>query len=552
MDIVLSSRLGFKGSWNWSTIIFLALVTLVIAILTCHLPLLSDDYFYLYVTTKVGLDYDRPIQNFSDFLESQYNHFLYVNGRAFVHFFYQFIDTFIGKWLFNLLNPLFFLTYVLLTAHYAVGRRSLPTVVMTVSLIMIMPIFSAFFLWMAGSMNYSWTTVIVLIFLFRFDRCENRRIDLSSWKTLLFSFIVGSMHEGITVPIAVGFMAVLLPRCWKLRYTERLWMLVAFTIGAIICTLFTIHRAEADSDDFLEMLYLRLDTWLDVISGLHLFYLMLVVFVVGLVFMREQTLKVMHDNIPWIIAILTTFAIVFVAGIPLLRPAYMIEYASLIITLRLLYAFKIGERLKDYVIGTLMVLLIFLFSIILYWSELNRKDFCFLEKQLLDGNNIVYLSDFEVPDYLRYYIIQLVRWRGIDMAVVNPKSPKCIILAQTYHLDYVVFYPPKLFSDMADKTKLFDEFTDCGYLPYYVKRKKEKEEIEKIGYVLRPATEEEKPWWVRMTGIQREDDGEISYDAIFEVVLIDNEEWIFVKKYPDVDQRLDYLEITYKEKDSNK
>ena len=102
---------------------------------------------------------------------------------------------------------------------------------------------------------------------------------------------------------------------------------------------------------------------------------------------------------------------------------------------------------------------------------------------------------------------------------------------------------------MADKTKSFDEFTDCGYLPCYIKRKKEKEEIEKIGYVLRPATEEEKPWWVRLTGIQREDDGEISYDAIYEVALIDNEEWIFVKKYPELDQRLDFLEITYKESD---
>lgn len=547
MDNNHFTKFCFIGKRDWSTILFLALVTLVIAILTWHLPMLGDDYFYLYISTGEGFDYERPVQNLSDFLESQFNHFLYVNGRVFIHIVYQFITTFIGKWLFNLLNPILFLAYILLIAHYAVKRCSLQTVVMTVSLIMIMPIFCAFYLWMAGSLNYLWTSVIVLIFLILLDRCEGRRIGWSSWKILLFSFVAGCMHEGITVPIAAGFLAVTLPRCWKLRHTERLWMLVVFTIGAIICAWFTIHRAEAESDDFLEMLYLRLDLWLGVISGLHLFYLMLVVFVVGLFFRRKQTMKVMHENIPWLIAILTTFAIVYVAGMTQLRPAYMIEFASLIIILRLLYAFKIGQQLKVFVMGTMVILLIVFFGFLLYWSELNRRHFCFLEKQLLEGNNVVYLDDYEVPSYLKYYILDWISWRDRDMEVFDPDSQLCVILAQSYHLDYVAFYPPKLLDDMA--TKSFDEFNDCGYMPCYIKRKKEKEEIEKIEYVLRPATEDEKPWWVRMTGIQREDDGEISYDAIFSVVLIDNEEWIFVKKYPELDQRLDFLEITYKESD---
>jgi hypothetical protein len=70
--------------------------------------------------------------------------------------------------------------------------------------------------------------------------------------------------------------------------------------------------------------------------------------------------------------------------------------------------------------------------------------------------------------------------------------------------------------------------------------------------VLRPATDEEKPWWVRLAGIQREEDGEISYDAIYAVVLMDDEEWIIVRKFKDLDYRLDYLEITYKENDLEK
>ena len=549
MDNYHFTKSCFIGKREWSTILFLALVTLVIAIMTWLLPMIGDDYFYLYVSTGEGFDYERPVQNLKDFLESQYNHLIFVNGRVYVHLVYQFIVTFIGKWFFNILNPLFFLAYILLTVNYAIERYSLSAVVMTVALHMIIPIFAAFYLWMAGSFNYLWAMVIILIFLILYDCHHSRRIGWSSWKILLFSFVAGGMHEGITVPIAVGFLAVTLPRCWKLRHTERLWMLVMFAAGAFICALFTIHRAEADSNDFMEMLYLRLDLWLGVIGGLHLFYIMFVVFVVGLFFRRKQTMKVMHENIPWLIAILTTFAIVYVAGMTQLRPAYMIEFASLIIILRLLYAFKISPGLKITVTGLLAVMLIGFWGILLHWSVLNRQNYCYLEKQILDGNNIIYLNDYEVPRYLKGYILDWISWRDRDMEVFDPDSKLSIILASTYHLDYIVFYPPQLLDDMADKTKSFDEFTDCGYLPCYIKRKKEKEEIEKIGYVLRPATEEEKPWWVRLTGIQREDDGEISYDAIYEVALIDNEEWIFVKKYPELDQRLDFLEITYKESD---
>ena len=129
---------------------------------------------------------------------------------------------------------------------------------------------------------------------------------------------------------------------------------------------------------------------------------------------------------------------------------------------------------------------------------------------------------------------------------LNPDNQYCSTLAKYYHVKSLAFYPRQFWDDIADRSKSFDEFTDFGNLPFYVKRKKDKGLIEKIWYVLRPATEEEKPWWVRLTGIQREEEGVISYDAVFEVVLIDNEEWLFVQKYNDLDPRLDHLEITYK------
>ena len=537
---------------RWLTVVFLALVALTIGIMTWHLPLIGDDYYYLYVFRDGVADLDNELHSFFDLLASVVDHFLVVNGRFFVHLVYQFIDAILGKWCFNLLNPLFFVAYILLIVRYAVGRLSFPAIVVTVSLIMLMPIFKHFYLWMAGSINYLWASVIVFIFLIQYDRRGGRRICSSSWKILLLSFVAGSLHEGITVPIAVGLFAVSFSKLRKLRHAESLWMLVAFTVGAFICGLFTVHRAVHDDLDLQEMIDMRINQWTDIVGSLHLFYIVLVIVLVGLFFNRKQVIAVIRSNMEWVIVILTTLAVVFLAGIWYKRTAYMIEIGSLILTLRLLFSFKIKQRLISFATGTLAVLLVAFWGYLLYWSEINRQNFHYLENQLLEGNEVVILSDIKVPDFLYPYIWEWASWHERDIDIYNPDSQICVALAMYYHLDSVAFFPRHLLEDMADGNKSLDKFTDCGCYSFYVKRKKDKREIESIGYVLRPATDEEKPWWVRLTGIQREDDGEISYDAIYAVILMDDEEWIIVRKFKDLDYRLDYLEITYKENDLEK
>ena len=521
------------GNKRWLTVVFLALVALTIGIMTWHLPLLGDDYYYLYVFRDGVADLDNELHSFFDLLASVVNHFLMVNGRFFVHLVYQFIDAILGKWCFNLLNPLFFVAYVLLIVRYAVGRFSFPAIVVTVSLIILMPIFKHFYLWMAGSINYLWASVIVFIFLIQYDRRGDRRICSSSWKILLLSFVAGSLHEGITVPIAVGLFAVSLSKLRKLRHAESLWMLVAFTVGAFICGLFTVHRAVHDDLDLQEMIDMRINQWTDIVGSLHLFYIMLVIVLVGLFFKRKQMIAVIRTNMEWVIVILSTFAVVFLAGLWYKRTSYMIEIGSLILTLRLLFSFKIKQRLISLATGILVILLMVFGGYLLYWSEINRQNFHYLENQLLEGNEVVILSDIKVPDFLYPYIWEWASWHERDIDIYNPDSQFCIVLALYYQLNFVAFYPRHLLEEMADGNKSLEEFTDCGCYSFYVKRKKDKEEIESVRYVLRPATDEEKPWWVRLTGIQREDDGEISYDAVYAVVLMDGEEWIIVRKIKD-------------------
>ena len=554
MDKVHCLKFSFLRNRKWSTLLFLALVTVAVAILTWDLPFIGDDYVYNYIIEN-GCDSDRQINSIYDLFVSQYNHLLTVNGRFIVHFILQFINAFIGKWFFNLLNPLFFLAYILLTAYYALGKVSFPVVVATTVLVLFMPTFGDIYLWMAGSMNYLWTTVVVLIFLILLDRHEGRPISWSSWKLLLLSFVAGCTHEGISVPIAVGLLAVTLPGYRKIRHTERFWMLVTFAVGAFICAAFIVHRAAPTYDELHMIIYDRIYKGATILSHLHLLYLLIALVVLGLFINKTKVVSVLRKNIIWIIAIIITVPIIYVSGVCYDRTAYMIEYASILLILRLFYEFKGYFRLRHLsfqqsnttplFIGAMVLgfMIIIFLSCALYWSKQNRLQFRMMEDQILAGNQVICYDIFEVPKIFHPHILD-GRMKGIHL--LNPDYKYCSTLAKYYHVKSLAFYPRQFWNDIADSSKSYNEFTDFGNLPFYVKQKKDKRLIEKIWYVLRPATEEEKPWWVRLTGIQREEEGVISYEAVFEVVLIDKEEWLFILKYDDLDSRLDHIQITYK------
>ena len=554
MDKVHGLKYSFLGDRKWLTVLFLALITLAIAILTWHLPFIGDDYIYNYVIEN-GADSDRQINNIYDLFVSQYNHLLTVNGRFIVHFVLQFIIAFFGKWFFNLLNPLFFLAYILLTAYYALGKVNFPAVVATVALVLFMPTFADLYLWMAGSMNYLWTTVVVLIFLIQLDRREDRLIGWSSWKILLLSFVAGCSHEGISVPIAVGLLAVALPSYRKIRHTERFWMLVMFAVGAFICAVFIVHRAAPTYDEPHMIFYDRIYKGATILGHLHMIYLLIALAVIGLFINKTKVLSVLRLNISWIIAIIITVPIIYVSGVWYDRTAYMIEFASMLLILRLFYEFKDYfssrhpslhlSKTSPLFIGAMVlgIMIIIFLSCTLYWSKQNRLQYLAMEDQILAGNQVICYDNIEVPKIFHHYIMD---GTPKEIHALSPDYQYCATLAKYYHVKSLAFYPRQFWNDIADSSKSYDEFTDFGHLPFYVKQKKDKGLIEKIWYVLRPATEEEKPWWVRLTGIQREEEGVISYDAVFDVVLIDDEEWLFVQKYKDLDPRLDYIEITYK------
>ena len=226
-----------------------------------------------------------------DVVASNIVHFRYVNGRALIHLIIQSITGITGKLPFNILNPLFFAAYIALICQIGIRRITCRAMVWIIGLLLfLMPTFCIEYLWMCGAINYLWSSVFVLLFLLLLRNTEERQTkDYRWWKLtllLLFAFIAGGLHEGITVPLCAGLMIRELLFWHKKRSYDwhllRPWLILAFTIGALICTLSTIQRAHNQYESFMGSLQERWNCGVYIWSKLRLTYLLVVVFLIAL------------------------------------------------------------------------------------------------------------------------------------------------------------------------------------------------------------------------------------------------------------------------------
>ena len=142
---------------NAPFLFFLFLIAIVIWWLSSLTPLLMDDYDYSF-SWATG----QRLSGISDVLASQAAHWHLWGGRSIAHFFAQ-LFLYLGKPVFNVLNPVIYL--ILLLSILRLGRCQfhwLYLVAVHLTLFLLLPGFGTVFLWLDGSCNYLWCTVLAL------------------------------------------------------------------------------------------------------------------------------------------------------------------------------------------------------------------------------------------------------------------------------------------------------------------------------------------------------------------------------------------------------
>ena len=138
-------------------------------------PLVYDDYVYAFVwrlhESSSGnvydtlVDLDRRVESFSDLVESQTTHYFVWGGRTVAHVLVQFF-VWIGRDAFSIANTLIAALLIILIAKLAAVRLTRKNLLwIFFGLWLAVPNWFFSTMWLTGSCNYLWTTVIQLTFI---------------------------------------------------------------------------------------------------------------------------------------------------------------------------------------------------------------------------------------------------------------------------------------------------------------------------------------------------------------------------------------------------
>lgn len=177
-------------------------VCIFVFMLYCNMksPLLCDDYRYCFSF----VDWSR-IENVWQIFPSMAAHRFNMNGRIVSHFLLQ-LFLMLPSILFKLVNSAFFAAMLAIVCKLAFLNKDRPAWLKPVTVCAVfaavwvyVPAFGTVFLWEAGSVNYLWATVIVLLYIYisfkSFYTGREPESIAAKAAFLLFSFIAGAYSE---------------------------------------------------------------------------------------------------------------------------------------------------------------------------------------------------------------------------------------------------------------------------------------------------------------------------------------------------------------------
>lgn len=151
-------------------------------------PYTADDYSYMFSSVT-----GERITNVFQIFPSLLDNYLKMNGRVLPHFFLQIL--LIGpKWIFNVVNSAMYVWLLWLMQRMNGNKKDVDLllwITSAVGLWIFLPAYGQVFLWMSGSVNYSWTFVFSLVFISFYIRLLKKPHELLKKKSIIGLCIYG-------------------------------------------------------------------------------------------------------------------------------------------------------------------------------------------------------------------------------------------------------------------------------------------------------------------------------------------------------------------------
>lgn len=222
---------------NWQIILLLFVIGCCIFFLNIATLISPDDYSYAMI---FGGD-DLKITSFSEIRNA--SKFLYESwtGRIIPHVLVGIFTT-TNLWIFYILNTIMFIVLLLIITRFITQKNTYLSLIMAFGFLVYGKMFGEKFAWISGSLNYLWTAVILMIYLYTFYGyiVENRK--LNKWQKIILtlsSYIVGFLHE-VTAFVGGSFLGIMfltnIKKIWKSENKkDRLFFILTiflFALGA--------------------------------------------------------------------------------------------------------------------------------------------------------------------------------------------------------------------------------------------------------------------------------------------------------------------------------
>lgn len=217
-------------------------------------PMIHDDYAYAFIFDDHS-DVIRPTSNrissLGDIFSSQWNHYLYVNGRMFAHILVQLFCGLLGKSFFNILNTICLIVFCLGFNRLVNTRISF--------LFLVLPLFLVFYnlpypgqtvFWISGAVNYFWSSICALVFIciFLYFRKDND-FNYIDFLFGFFALFAAWMNESTSIPVSGGLLIYILMNYKDISLQQKYWFLMyALGCAFIVFAPGTYVRMETGED----------------------------------------------------------------------------------------------------------------------------------------------------------------------------------------------------------------------------------------------------------------------------------------------------------------
>lgn len=419
---------------KWIIISFLIIYIGIFLICSCNM-FAQDEYNYSNIAWT-----SARINSFGDILKSQSSIYKNWSGRIPILFMVQSF-LYLGKTLYDLINPLIFLLFIVMILKIANNKISIKGIF----IVLLFVVFGTYkfwekYIWISGSLNYLWPVTLMLIIIYYLYNIINSSKRLNTLNTIILlvtSFITGWSHEN-TVFVLGSFIIFLfifnLKKVYALDKNTKVKLvlsIILFGIGAMILIFCPGNFGRLSSTT-------RKITIVPILKNVLALYKIIIIYIITVIFLKKSktinsmvnTKEILKGELRYFILpiLLALLPMIIISEFPIRASlAYEVMiYIVILQNLQIIYRTYIDSHKRNINIVTSFVVII---SILILYSKAifacgyikpyKNKIEKQIEEAISLGDRDIVISEFEH--------LKLAKFLGVYMDVFPKKTDTSII-----------------------------------------------------------------------------------------------------------------------------